>query len=731
MLCFCVGSTDVAFKQSITVGCLYKLLAWARVVQQSLKSGPTQPHDVAESNTPSRPTDLTGIVHSVIRHIDMYGAGTSSVSPRQLKAQLPSFSSLNRSVTRTLSSSNLNCCLAADCVYISPDVTQHVCRSSAERKRDSRSQPNQREQEQSLDTTRRKARRSNATVREAEQTVDTARRKSRRCDGTVREAEQSVDRERRRTRRQNADVGAEEQSQNTARKRALHNPRTVGDMITAFHDVISTGPVFTCTSCDQLLYRHSVQKLSSLHSINQSILSSVTLNKTSSDGVQYICITCSKYLRKNQVPPCSIANGLHFPDIPSHLPTLNLAEWRMLSPRLAFMRIHESAVGRQLRIHGNVVCVPADVCTTVNMLPRTTSDLETVAIQLKRRSQYQHALLTSNVRPGCIREVGQYLAQTPLFQQEKITFSDIVLQSLQTDENITVSDTVNPDLSARGADNTDLSAQRAENTDVLSTQRVDNADLSAQRADNTDNPSLSANTADDVDTWTEVDDAQVERAGVFDTMFTSADFVEDSERSAVYGHINAGLSDKVYSFAPAEGNRPISIFLDRYSEELAFPNIFWGTARPDTHPVKVNYSDIVKSELRRSDRRVATCIDNIFFKLKKIQMQAITSKVNIAVRKHKTGGHVYTAGQLKGTDSIDKLIKFDDGYRVLKDVRGSPPYWEKAKRDLYAMIRQLGPAQLFITLSAAETRWLHLLKLLSQIVDNTVLTAEQVEQLSW
>jgi len=86
---------------------------------------------------------------------------------------------------------------------------------------------------------------------------------------------------------------------------------------------------------------------------------------------------------------------------------------------------------------------------------------------------------------------------------------------------------------------------------------------------------------------------------------------------------------------------------------------------------------------------------------------------------------------LRGTDSIDKLIKFDDGYRVLKDVRGSPPYWEKAKRDLYAMIRQLGPAQLFLTLSAAETRWVHLLKMLSEVVDSKKLTDEQVAQLSW
>ena len=205
----------------------------------------------------------------------------------------------------------------------------------------------------------------------------------------------------------------------------------------------------------------------------------------------------------------------------------------------------------------------------------------------------------------------------------------------------------------------------------------------------------------------------------------------DTERSAVYGHIDAGLSDKVYSFAPAEGNRPISVFLDKCSEELAFSNIFWGTARSESHAVKICYADIVKSELRRSDRRVATCVDNHFFKLKKPQMQAITSKVQIAVRKHKTCGHVYTAGQLKYVDSVNNLIKFDDGYRVLKDVRGSPPYWEKAKHDLYAMIRQLGPAQLFLTLSAAESRWGHLLKMLSAVVDQTVLTDEQVQQLSW
>ena len=248
-------------------------------------------------------------------------------------------------------------------------------------------------------------------MRQTEQTTNTVRRKTRRKDPHIRTAEQFVD---------------------TTRKQALRDPSTTPELISRFHAVIGTGPVFICSSCDQLHYKHSVQNAASLRSLSVPVIPSVLLNKVSHDGIEYVCNTCGKYLRKNQTPPCAIVNNLLFPEIPSYLPVLTVAEWCMLSPRLAFMQIHESAVGKQLRIHGNVVCVPADVCTTVNMLPRTSCDLETVAIQLKRRSQYQHAVLSSNVRPACIREVGQYLVQCPLFQQEHISFSDSLLNTVET-----------------------------------------------------------------------------------------------------------------------------------------------------------------------------------------------------------------------------------------------------------------------------------------------------------
>ena len=51
----------------------------------------------------------------------------------------------------------------------------------------------------------------------------------------------------------------------------------------------------------------------------------------------------------------------------------------------------------------------------------------------------------------------------------------------------------------------------------------------------TSESSSSVEKDDEVDSWSEIQDTEIERAGIFDTMFTSANFVEDSERAAVYG----------------------------------------------------------------------------------------------------------------------------------------------------------------------------------------------------
>lgn len=57
-------------------------------------------------------------------------------------------------------------------------------------------------------------------------------------------------------------------------------------------------------------------------------------------------------------------------------------------------------------------------------------------------------------------------------------------------------------------------------------------------------------------------------------------------------------------------------------------------------------------ELRSQDRRVAQTVPNTFYKLKKLQIKQIQNSASISLRKCKTKGTKYTAGDLKSDDYI-------------------------------------------------------------------------------
>ena len=47
------------------------------------------------------------------------------------------------------------------------------------------------------------------------------------------------------------------------------------------------------------------------------------------------------------------------------------------------------------------------------------------------------------------------------------------------------------------------------------------------------------------------------------------------------------------------------------------------------------------------------------------------------------------------------------------------------------MIRQLGNPTWFCSFSAAETRWIHLIKILGRLIDNKDYTDDKIRQMSW
>ena len=65
----------------------------------------------------------------------------------------------------------------------------------------------------------------------------------------------------------------------------------------------------------------------------------------------------------------------------------------------------------------------------------------------------------------------------------------------------------------------------------------------------------------------------------------------------------------------------------------------------------------------------------------------------------------FTASQAKYRAFLNQFVRTDRAYCFMKNIRGSPPYYQRTFYDLLAMIRQLGTPTWFFTLSAADMKW--------------------------
>ena len=124
-------------------------------------------------------------------------------------------------------------------------------------------------------------------------------------------------------------------------------PKSLKDLISKFHKIVNNGPVYVCSCCDQLWYKHSVHSAAKLHERNPNMVKYL-LNKTSVDNIEWVCRSCSTYLSKNKVPPRAIVNGMQFPPKPAFFYLNELV--RLLAPRLAFQKLMQAPRGGQLKL---------------------------------------------------------------------------------------------------------------------------------------------------------------------------------------------------------------------------------------------------------------------------------------------------------------------------------------------------------------------------------------------
>ena len=56
---------------------------------------------------------------------------------------------------------------------------------------------------------------------------------------------------------------------------------------------------------------------------------------------------------------------------------------------------------------------------------------------------------------------------------------------------------------------------------------------------------------------------------------------------------------------------------------------------------------------------------------------------------------------INGADG-EAVVKLQDLFSVFKSIKGTPKYWQTAKYELTAKVKQLGPFHLFFTFSCGE-----------------------------
>ena len=155
--------------------------------------------------------------------------------------------------------------------------------------------------------------------------------------------------------------------------------------------------------------------------------------------------------------------------------------------------------------------------------------------------------------------------------------------------------------------------------------------------------------------------------------------------------------------------------MDPNFEGLAFPDCFpYGNYTYTRHKRKVNlpWRQYFQQRLLNIDSRFANNLEYLFCAQHISDIKQIQSDKNIALRLSKSrtyGGQTLTAGMLRNSEVITQLVRTEHAYKFMKNIRGSPAYWQSELYDVMAMLRQLGMPTFFLTLSAADLHWVEMI----------------------
>ena len=508
--------------------------------------------------------------------------------------------------------------------------------------------------------------------------------------------------------KRNYDQGhREENSKKEEMRRKKKQDETKADVrLINFKVDIINGPNFTCHSCNRELFRKQVELMSHEDlgelKLKESFLKEVGLKK---DAEIVLCHNCLKIIRTSRIPNSNVSNGLELEEVPDVL-KLNDLEQQLIARSLLFIKTVLLPKTRMKASHDNVINVPIeceDISTNILKLPRNLNDAQIIPVQLKRKVEYKTSHLEQYIRPNIVLKAVKTLKQMEnKFYQDIEIHEDFMERQIKT---LVIKSARDKRLEKRNA----LKQSKKNKEEEMEVDKDEN-EMEVETSKETSN----SDNEDEPDVLNAVKKYQSNQSNTtFLVPNNMASMVELNNTSEVKTVKNK-KGKNILQIAPGEGKITSPLMREEHFDVRAFPKHHPSGKYGLHHSTKLKLSarKYFEQRLLNKDERFSRDPCYVFTAAYFLERQSIEKQIDISGKLYchysqfYFSNHPLFSAGLKGTKQLKSgALKLTDMFDVFKKIKGTPKYWQAARNELIAKVKQLGPFQVFYTFSCGEMRW--------------------------
>ena len=142
---------------------------------------------------------------------------------------------------------------------------------------------------------------------------------------------------------------------------------------------------------------------------------------------------------------------------------------------------------------------------------------------------------------------------------------------------------------------------------------------------------------------------------------------------------NPEAFSQIVSIAPAEGQKPVSIMTDPEFEAMANPDKFClGKGTYNTKRArKLTYRKYFNQRLLDVNGRFARDLDYLFVAQYIVEAKQVLDDGSNYIWRQKPQARQFTASQARDKTLLNQFVRSDKAYAFMKNIRGSPPYYQR------------------------------------------------------